>query len=114
VRSGEWKLVFPHEYRSLVGKPGRDGKPAGYAQRKTDLALFNLAEDPTESRDVKAEHPDVVARLEKYADEIRSELGDPLTQTRGEEIRPHMTLEQAQAYLREQAQADLEASAAPE
>jgi arylsulfatase A-like enzyme len=95
VRSGDWKLVFPHEYRSLVGNPGRDGKPAGYAQRKTGLALFNLADDPTESRDVKAEHPDVVERLEKYADEIRSELGDPLTQTRGSEIRPHMTLQEA-------------------
>ncbi|HEV7278950.1 MAG TPA: sulfatase [Pirellulaceae bacterium] len=95
VRSGDWKLVFPHEYRSLVGEPGRDGKPAGYAQRKTELALFNLADDPTESRDVKAEHPNVVARLETYADDIRSELGDGLTGTKGTEIRPHMTLDEA-------------------
>ncbi|MBB02322.1 MAG: arylsulfatase [Planctomyces sp.] len=76
IRSGDWKLHFPHNYRSLTGEPGQDGKPAGYTQGKTDLALFNLKSDPGEQNDVKADHPQVVARLKALAEEAREELGD--------------------------------------
>jgi arylsulfatase A-like enzyme len=76
IRSGEWKLHFPHEYRSLTGKPGRDGQPAGYTSATTDLALYNLKTDVGEKTDVKGEHPEVVAKLEALADAARVQLGD--------------------------------------
>ncbi|MFG0333983.1 MAG: sulfatase, partial [Maioricimonas sp. JB049] len=53
IRSGDWKLHFPHNFRSLTGEPGNDGTPAGYTQGKTGLALFNLRADIGESTDVK-------------------------------------------------------------
>ena len=89
IRSGDWKLHFPHSYRSLDGRPGgRDGTPAKYEQLRTDLALYNLAKDIGETHNVAAEHPEVVARLKKLADEMRAELGDSLAKTKGTENRP--------------------------
>jgi arylsulfatase A-like enzyme len=88
VRSGPWKLHFPHEYRSLAGEPGSDGKPGPYEQRKCGLELYNLDEDIGESIDVAAQHPEIVQRLESYADGIRAELGDALKDLEGPEVRP--------------------------
>ncbi len=89
VRSGDWKLHFPHDYRSLDGKPGgKDGKPAPYVQKHTDLALYNLSEDIGETQNVADEHADVVARLTKLADGMREQLGDSLTKTKGQANRP--------------------------
>jgi arylsulfatase A-like enzyme len=76
IRSGPWKLHFPHLYPSLTGKPGENGKPAGITQQRQRLALYNLSDDPAESRDVAAEHPEIVAKLEKLADLARADLGD--------------------------------------
>jgi arylsulfatase A-like enzyme len=76
IRSGDWKLHFPHNYRSLTGEPGRDGRPGGYTQQHTDLALFNLADDIGETTDIKDTHPDVVQRMQRLADAAREELGD--------------------------------------
>lgn len=87
IRSGDWKLHFPHTYRSLTGEPGRDGRPAGYSQAKTDLALFNLKEDVGETTDLQDHHPDVVARLKQLADQARKELGDSARQIQGSGVR---------------------------
>ena len=87
VRSGPWKLVFPHTYRSLTGEPGKDGHPAGYTRSRTDLALFHLDEDIGEQRNVLKEHPEVVARLQEAAARFRRKLGDGLTKTTGSENR---------------------------
>ena len=76
VRSGDWKLVFPHSYRSLAGKGGRDGMPARYKQVKCGLELYNLREDIRESKDVADKHPEVVKRLQEHANRMRKELGD--------------------------------------
>ncbi|MCB9950375.1 MAG: sulfatase [Planctomycetaceae bacterium] len=83
IRSGDWKLHFPHEYRSLTGTPGIDGKPDGYTQAKTGLALYNLGDDVGEQNDVKDAHPEVVARLQELAEAARVELGDSATKTQG-------------------------------
>ncbi len=88
IRSGDWKLHFPHAYRSLTGQPGRDGLPAGYSQQRTDLALYNLASDIGETNDVKDEHPDVVRKLQALADKARQELGDSATKQKGAGFRP--------------------------
>jgi arylsulfatase A len=89
VRDPQFKLVFPHEYRSLDGKPGgRDGVPANYKQLKTKQALYDLKNDVGETTDVSADHPDVVARLEHAGEEARAALGDELTKRTGSEVRP--------------------------
>jgi arylsulfatase A len=89
VRDRRWKLVFSHRYRSLNGKEGgHDGVSVGYSQLKTGQALFDLKNDVGETTDVAAEHPDIVARLERQAEEARVALGDKLTGRRGNAIRP--------------------------
>lgn len=87
VRSGKWKLHFPHPYRALTGKPGRDGKPSGYSQQQTDLALYDLEVDVGEKRNVAAENPEVVARLSALAENARDDLGDALTERAGSGVR---------------------------
>ncbi|WP_322975031.1 sulfatase family protein [Aporhodopirellula aestuarii] len=62
IRHGQWKLLV----RDLTpgGKSGREGKrpsaPAG--------SLFNLQVDPGETRDVSADHPEIVADLRRQMD----------------------------------------------
>lgn len=82
VRSGPWKLILPHSYATLdpSAPPARDGVPTKYTRAKTALELYNLADDPGESRDVASRHPDVVARMLSLAEEARADLGDGLTQ----------------------------------
>ncbi len=87
IRSGRWKLHFPHEYRSLRGEPGRDGKPGPYVQRKTQLELYDLETDRGEAKNVAAANPEVVARLQQLAEQARDELGDSLTQRKGKQVR---------------------------
>ena len=110
VREGNWKLHVPHEYLTVNGPPGKDGKPAnfermtpaaieesgirgiasrhGYKVETIGLSLFDLAADPGEARDVAAAHPDVVKRLTALAAEVRRDLGDPLTGVKGTGLRP--------------------------
>lgn len=83
IRSGDWKLHFPHSYRSLTGEPGQDGLPNGYTQAKTDFALFNLKSDIGEQENVYDQHPDIVEKLKKYADEARKKLGDSRMKVKG-------------------------------
>jgi arylsulfatase A len=88
VRSGRWKLHFPHSYPTLNGrKGGSGGKPGKYDQAKIELSLFDLEEDVGEHTDVKDAHPDVVARLQALADGMRKELGDSALQKTGTEMR---------------------------
>lgn len=80
MRSGPWKLIFPHTYRSFDGQPiGNGGLPGEFIRRDTELALYDLASDPGEARNVVADHPAVLARLNALAQHARNELGDALT-----------------------------------
>lgn len=109
VRSGRWKLHFPHDYLVVDGTPGRNGKPAnfenmqpraieesgirgiasrhGYQVRKLELSLYDLAEDIGETRNVAAEYPDIVTRLTALADQYRRDLGDAITGVKGSGLR---------------------------
>jgi arylsulfatase A-like enzyme len=88
VRAGKWKLHFPHEYRTLAGRPGgKDGKPARYTQARTPLTLFDLEADPGEKNNCADRHPEVVSRLKKLADAARKDLGDTATKTKGAGVR---------------------------
>jgi arylsulfatase A len=80
VRSGRWKLVFPHTYRTLEGRPGGTGGiPVKYGSARTGLALYDLEVDPGEEVDLAGERPEVVSRLSDLAERAREDLGDSLT-----------------------------------
>jgi arylsulfatase A-like enzyme len=87
VRSGEWKLHFPHKYRSLTGQPGQDGRPGGYSVGTTELALYNLHDDPSEKHNLVKEQPEVVSRLQQLGEAAREDLGDTLTKRKGSGVR---------------------------
>ena len=77
VRMGRWKLHFSHPYRTLGNrKGGTDGKPEPYEHAEIGLTLFDLELDPGETTDVKDQHPEVVAAIEKLADRMREDSGD--------------------------------------
>jgi arylsulfatase A-like enzyme len=88
VRSGKWKLHFPHEYRTLKGKPGMGGEPGPYETAKIELSLFDLEDDPGETKNVADANPEVVERLKKLADKAREDLGDSATKQEGKGVRP--------------------------
>ncbi|MCO6457354.1 MAG: sulfatase [Pirellulaceae bacterium] len=89
VRMGQWKLHFPHAYRTLAGRPGgTGGKPAAYQQGRIERSLFDLRQDPGETTDVKDRHPDIVRRIEQLADRMRDDLGDSARQQPGRGVRP--------------------------
>lgn len=84
MRSGPWKLVFPHTYRSMTGQvPGQDGLPGQYVNRKVGPELYDMIADPGETRSVAAAHPEVMARLTLLAEQARADLGDALTGATG-------------------------------
>ncbi len=82
---GRWKLVLPHRYRTLGGRPGgRDGIPAKYENVWTEAPqLFDLRADIGEKNDVSAAHPAEVKKLLAFAEKCRANLGDSLTQRKG-------------------------------
>ncbi|MDP3068918.1 MAG: sulfatase-like hydrolase/transferase [Opitutaceae bacterium] len=110
VRLGDWKLHVPHEYLTTAAEPGRGGKPSnwanmkpqsiensgirgiasrhGYRVEKTELALYNVRADPTETNNVAAAHPEIVARLQTRIAAARADLGDSLTGVKGTNLRP--------------------------
>ncbi len=110
VRSGKWKLHLPHDYLTVNGPPGTDGKPANYAKmtpeamsvsgvrgiasrhgyrvEKTPLALYDLTADIGETTNVAEKNPQAVKELMGYAEGARVELGDALTGAKGKGVRP--------------------------
>lgn len=109
VRSGPWKLHFPHPYITPAGEPGRGGKPSnwgklaptsitqsgvegiatrhGYRIEQLELSLFNLETDPGESKNLATEHPEIVQKLSALAEAGRADLGDSLQNIKGTGLR---------------------------
>jgi arylsulfatase A len=83
VRSGQWKLHFPHDYRETPKIRAHGGTPTKPGVGHIDLALFDLENDVGETTNVAAQHPDVVQRLGQLADEMRTDLGDSATKQKG-------------------------------
>lgn len=89
VRSGDWKLVLPHAYRTLEGEvQATGGIPARYHQAKAGLELYNLRRDPAESRNRAADHPEIVKQLMEHVERARADLGDSLTGRAPSNARP--------------------------
>lgn len=88
VRSGKWKLHFPHGYRTLAGRPGgKGGMPVSYSQAKIGLELFDLENDIGETTNVADKYPEVVKRLQALAEKAREDLGDAATGRKGKNVR---------------------------
>jgi arylsulfatase A len=84
VTDGNWKLVFPHAYRTMPNAPkATGGLPGKYKQTTVEKPqLFDLSKDISEKTDVAANHPEIVAKLEAFAEKTRADLGDSLTKTK--------------------------------
>ena len=85
VRTGPWKLILPHTYRTLGDRPsGRDGIPARYDQVKlTRAELYNMESDMGETTNVADGNSDIVKMLQAFAEGARDDLGDSLTKRNG-------------------------------
>lgn len=90
VRYQDWKLVYPHSYEGVNPQTaGQDGVMGSYQPLSVEsIALYNLDNDPGETIDVSADHPDVIATIELLADEMRADLGDSLQGLEGSGRRP--------------------------
>ncbi|MBI5690134.1 MAG: sulfatase-like hydrolase/transferase [Verrucomicrobia bacterium] len=110
VRLGDWKLHVPHDYLTVAAEPGRGGKPSNWANMKPQsiensgirgiasrhgyrvesigVALYNLRDDPAETRNLATTHPEIVARLQERVAAARADLGDSLTGAKGANLRP--------------------------
>ncbi len=75
VRAGPWKLYLPltNKFISLARKTA-----------DSPLALYNVSDDVSEEHEVSIEHPEIVARLLRLAQEARQELGDGELQGTGQ------------------------------
>lgn len=95
IRKGQWKLVFPANSQTYYKATaiGADGFPGTYATADVELALYDLRADPGERIDVKEKHEDIVKQLSLLADGYRQMLGDGLTKTTGNEVRPPGTVQ---------------------
>jgi arylsulfatase A-like enzyme len=86
VRSGPWKLHFPHSYP----KPepaGSNARPGKYTTREIGLELFNLDQDIGETTNLATQHPEVVQRLQALAEVSRVDLGDSALKRVGKNVR---------------------------
>ena len=83
VRSGKWKLKLPTTLQDET-EYGKYENP----KAKIPLALYDLERDPGEQKNLAADHPDIVDRLQKLADAAREDLGDRRTGTIGKNVRP--------------------------
>ncbi|HEX7905400.1 MAG TPA: sulfatase [Chitinophagaceae bacterium] len=82
VRKNNWKLVFPHNYNTVI-VPGKDGRVGKGQKVSTGLALYDLTKDPAEKNDLSKQYPDVVEELTQVANKAREDLGDDLTGKKG-------------------------------
>ena len=88
LRSGDWKLFFPHQSRTMQGQePGKDGTPGKYRMQSVAHELYNLSDDLGETRNVAEQNPEVVKRLEALAETAREDMGDALTKRAGKGTR---------------------------
>ena len=89
VRMREWKLILPHNYRTLGDhKAGMDGWPGEYLKQPiTTPELYNILSDASEHHNVAAEHPDLVKKMLEQAEQCRAELGDTTLNRKGSGVR---------------------------
>ena len=85
VRSANWKLVFP---RTAMDDTPYDRKPGAAKEALLPEALYDLAADVGEKKDLIGEHPEVAQRLRALAERMREDIGDSATKQKGKNRRP--------------------------
>lgn len=87
VRYKNWKLILPHRVNSYEALHGKGGRPGVINPVNVPLSLYDLAHDPGERYDVSSLYPDMVSKLQDYAEQAREDLGDDLTKRKGKNVR---------------------------
>lgn len=82
VRLGPWKLHVAHEYLG-VGEAGQGGEVGEYEVGEIERSLFNLENDPGETKNLVVDHPEKVEQLMELIEQGRAELGDAATGVQG-------------------------------
>ena len=84
VRSGDWKMHFPHRYRTMNGEErGKDGMPGNYRSDSTSYALYNLRDDIGETNNLAEKYPEKLEELRKLGEQMMLELGQGSEKGRG-------------------------------
>jgi arylsulfatase A-like enzyme len=78
VRSGKWKLHFAHDY-TTPSPAGGGSLPGKYEKKQIGTELFDVEADPGETKNIAADHPEVVKQLQAYAEQARADLGEGKT-----------------------------------
>lgn len=73
IRHGDWKLFLSTPAAKANAKPGKPAKKADN-ETATGPVLYNLATDPTETTNVAAEQPEIVAKLQADAAQRVAEI----------------------------------------
>jgi arylsulfatase A-like enzyme len=87
---GDWKLYFPHSYRSLVPgqEPRSDGLPIDYHMIKMEqMELYHVPSDPSETTNVIAQQPQILEKMLRLAEPARIDMGDALQNRDGKNNR---------------------------
>jgi arylsulfatase A-like enzyme len=87
---GDWKLYFPHSYRSLVPgqTPRSDGLPIDYHMIKMEeMELYHVPSDPSETTNVIAQQSQIVEKMLRLAESARIDMGDALQNRDGKNNR---------------------------
>jgi len=89
IRSGVWKLMLPHDVLCIDPKDaGSGGKPGKSVARKiVEPELYRLDVDLAETNNLSDKEPEVMARLLRYRDDARKDLGDSLGKVQGSGVR---------------------------
>ena len=67
---GKWKLHLPHKYKTLA-EVGNNGQPGRYEDAHIELSLFDMTNDPYETKNVIDKHPEIANQLSVHAEKHR-------------------------------------------
>ena len=83
VVEGDWKLVYREEPKDYeVYQIGRDGLVQDDLLIETipsGIQLYHLVDDPGEETNLAAEYPERVETMQKFYEDWRSQMGDPVS-----------------------------------
>ena len=99
VISGKWKLYFPHRYRSLPENfvAPLNGIPGKYEMLDLkEMELYDLQKDPSETKNVIGEYPEIMSKMSAMANNARNDMGDALQGIEGKNVRLPMEVLLAQ------------------
>ncbi len=74
IRQAEWKLFLSAPAAGGKGKKGKAAQGAKAKGAPPGPVLYHLASDPGETKDVAADNPDIVARLQAEAARLEAEI----------------------------------------